>query len=463
MPKIPNIPRFRGDNETSFDQWCLYFESQLKALGVTDEKRRDILVCCTEGGAFTFVSKTILENSNISYENLKKAIREEFCGEEYKRTLEAKLRNLKFKKGVKITSFSHELRMTVSELYALRDKAAIEAIATSHVMSSLDDRLRKEVQILQLAGNAKLENLLELIETKLEGNPMAFNMMEGGGVEKQGATAATSSVMSQDSVRITKLENMMERLLTKMDAQDRYKLRDPHFNCDHCGKAGHTRERCFQLKRCFKCDEVGHISKFCKKGNAVHRENRPNTTAIVGENLDCVKPGKRLIIKVKIVSQIVNFLYDPGSQFTIISRDVYDSLAVKPPLQPVQQAGVGITGTTFNFDGLVYINLGLEKSDGNTYTLEYEPVLVSSKINTSIFGINTEQRFEEIRRKNTEGSLTFVTKEHEEIIIRAYREQPTSTSAYVQVSKVTLVDDGLTALVQGKLKGGKSLSPPVFV
>ena len=72
MPKIPNIPRFRGDNDTSFDQWCLHFESQLKALGVADDKRKDLLLCCMEGTAFTFVSKTVLDTPTIEYGALKK-------------------------------------------------------------------------------------------------------------------------------------------------------------------------------------------------------------------------------------------------------------------------------------------------------------------------------------------------------------------------------------------------------
>ena len=52
------------------------------------------------------------------------------------------------------------------------------------------------------------------------------------------------------------------------------------------------------------------------------------------------------MMKVKVGGIYVDFLYDPGSQFTIISRNVYDNLGMKPPLQPAGRGGVGITGST---------------------------------------------------------------------------------------------------------------------
>ena len=72
MPKRPNIARFSTDNDTSFAQWRLHFESQLKALGVAGDKRKDLLLCCMEGTAFTFVSRTVLDTPTIEYGALKK-------------------------------------------------------------------------------------------------------------------------------------------------------------------------------------------------------------------------------------------------------------------------------------------------------------------------------------------------------------------------------------------------------
>ena len=96
------------------------------------------------------------------------------------------------------------------------------------------------------------------------------------------------------------------------------------------------------------------------------------------------------MIKVKVGSDTIDFLYDTGSQNSVISRHVYDSLQVKPPLNPMRRCGIGVTGAKFQFDGVLYLNLELQQTDGSSYVLEYEPVLVSPSVVTSIFGIKTE-------------------------------------------------------------------------
>ena len=37
------------------------------------------------------------------------------------------------------------------------------------------------------------------------------------------------------------------------------------------------------------------------------------------------------------------------------------------------------------FDGVVYLNLGLQTAEGHTYNLEYEPLFVSSQISRNIW------------------------------------------------------------------------------
>ena len=90
------------------------------------------------------------------------------------------------------------------------------------------------------------------------------------------------------------------------------------------------------------------------------------------------------MLKIKLCDEHFEFLYDTGSQFTIIKRSTCDSLVNKPPLYEVTQCGIGIEGSKFIFDGVVYLNLGLVTQDGHIYNLDYEPVLVSSQISTNI-------------------------------------------------------------------------------
>ena len=107
------------------------------------------------------------ENNAISYETVKRRLTEKYSGEEYKRHLESKRRNLKFRAITKIPEFLHDLRSTIRDYYSLTNVEQIDQIGMNHILSTLEDSVREDAKILQLSGNVKIENLLELITTKL--------------------------------------------------------------------------------------------------------------------------------------------------------------------------------------------------------------------------------------------------------------------------------------------------------
>ena len=271
MPKIPTVVKFTGDNDSSFDLWCAQFEAELKALGIKDEqnKWRDLLLCCTDGSAFAYASQAIVASDDIIYVNLKKSMKERFCGDDYKGNLQAKSRNLRFHKGIKITPFIHELPMTVRELYFITAEEVIEGIATSHVMATLDDNIKKHVQVLQLAGNTRLENLLELVDNLLSGNPLSLSAAKmekdsSVGNSATGAYATAATEMVSYDKRLGWLDTMFEKLMTKLD-KPAPRAQRSEVVCEHCKKKDHTRERCFKLKKCYKCGEIEHIANTAKQ------------------------------------------------------------------------------------------------------------------------------------------------------------------------------------------------------
>ena len=97
-----------------------------------------------EDSAFTLASQRINTENDITYDNLKAALVEAFSDEGYKRTLETKLRNLKFTKGTNINLFCNSLRTLIRELYNLTDldETSIDAIAISNSMNRLDKMLK---------------------------------------------------------------------------------------------------------------------------------------------------------------------------------------------------------------------------------------------------------------------------------------------------------------------------------
>ena len=190
-------------------------------------------------------SKAISSNGNITFAELKQLLQTRFCGPDYKRALELKFRNLRFTKDSKIAPFVHDLRNMIQELYGLAIEDSVDSIAINHVMSTLDETIRKETNFLQLSGNIKLESILELISEKLEGYILGLNIAAFRG--------AAQSCQSNDNSgnRLTRSETMMANVLDKLDNLQTTKA-DPKRGrqqiCEHCQKAGHDKSRCFQLK-----------------------------------------------------------------------------------------------------------------------------------------------------------------------------------------------------------------------
>ena len=101
MPRIPSIKKVSHDDEVSFSHWLLKFEAQLGALGISLDQNRQMLLCCLEGSPFSYAAQQIGTN-DLAYNALKNILVERSTGEDYKRTLETKLLNLRFTKGTNI-------------------------------------------------------------------------------------------------------------------------------------------------------------------------------------------------------------------------------------------------------------------------------------------------------------------------------------------------------------------------
>ena len=110
------------------------FEAHTRALDVNQNKWRDILLCCTESTAFTFIVTKIAEDETITYNTLKIEMKKRFFGDDYRRTRQHKFRELIFRKGSSINTFIDELTKTIRELFDIKDPETINSIVINHVV-----------------------------------------------------------------------------------------------------------------------------------------------------------------------------------------------------------------------------------------------------------------------------------------------------------------------------------------
>ena len=229
---------------------------------------------------------------------------------------------------------------------------------------------------------------------------------------------------------------MMEKLLTDRTSQNNRPF------CSNCQKPGHFVGNCFALRKCFNYDEKGHIATNCKKAHSA-----PATVNLLeGFTKEHCEPEQPTLINVCVSDKPVSFLYDTGSQYTIITRKTYDSLPNKPPLSSFNSSGIGVDGHTFCFDGLVYLNL----KEGGTRQVKYESVSVSKEINSNIFGAKTENRFKRCQRDFEKIFIEYKTDKNQTVFTKCYKEKSLFTAAFIEVAKASFVPVQSTKFVKVK-------------
>ena len=137
-----------------------------------------------------------------------------------------------FTKNKIINKFVDELLRTIQELFEIVDLDTAGSIAINHVISNLDEEMRQEAKIFQLGGNKSLENLLEFLATKMEGNSLQprFDAYTYGTVP-----LATGGVDN----RLERMEKIMASLCEKVEALSKTETKRIPNNRE-CKKKGHT-------------------------------------------------------------------------------------------------------------------------------------------------------------------------------------------------------------------------------
>ena len=131
-----------------------------------------------------------------------------------------------------------------------------------------------------------------------------------------------------------------------------------------------------------------------------------------------LEPSPRILLNIDIGGRGLKFLYDPGSQYSMLLLNIFQQLANKPPLTLINRAGMGISGVPFKIDGMAYMTMTFKREDNTSYSLEYEPVLVSSDIKNNIFVLHSVLRFKEVKREHDAQTITFVPRELQNIRVK---------------------------------------------
>ena len=149
----------------------------------------------------------------------------------------------------------------------------------------------------------------------------------------------------------------------------------------------------------------------------------------------------------------------------MITRNVYDSLSTKPPLNPISKSDIGVDGHPFEIDGVTYINLTMKTENKETFVIEYEPVIVTSKNNMCIFGIKSEEKFKKCVRNESNHTLEYHTENDRTVSVKFYRQSENYKTAYIKEAKTAVIPQNYEILVKVKIDREflKETRPPYCV
>ena len=146
-----------------------------------------------------------------------------------------------------------------------------------------------------------MESILELINTRSRSAIRDPPQLASG-------KYPTRSRLPNETDRVVRLEQKVDVLANKLDSLlsfgktwnkqssnpsgiDRSKV-----VCEHCGKVGHSKDKCFKLKTCFHCKRKGHLSRHCRFASPQDQNDKsPSSggTSVNGEDESVTLPESR--------------------------------------------------------------------------------------------------------------------------------------------------------------------------
>ena len=133
-------------------------------------------------------------------------------------------------------------------------------------------------------------------------------------------------------------------------------------------------------------------------------------------------------------------------------KHIYDRLDQKPALCPINKSVVGVAQQKLSLDGVAFMTIVMRSDKGQEFSINYEPKLVSSDIKSFIFGINSENKFEEVKRSNNNSFILLETNSGEIFTLKMYRQKEFA-SAFVKLRRTAVINENSSGFIKAKIKG----------
>ena len=345
-------PQAKFSTTSDFHLWTQRFELYILEAGLPAEKKSSELLSLLEDEPFRVVSQLGLVSAATAYEDIKKALQQQFSPTGTETEWQFKLQSRRQKPEESLAEFAGQLRMLVDRAYPdWEPKQRLELARNQFIQgihSSTTQLVLMKDKPKDFAGALELAQATEAVQTAQKRTCMRTATVKENEVNVLTPPTGQFQELSHQVKQLTEAVARLQATPTRG--------RRPQYQGRYRGQFQQGQ----QGPVCWSCHQRGHVRRNCPQQQQI----QPPTRQPKHRGLGNSAVESTLAVEGLVGSRVTRMLVDTGSAVTILREEVWKG-AGSPPIEALHRPVVAANGEELRLLGQtrVTITLGEFKID----------------------------------------------------------------------------------------------------